>query len=92
MLGELVAGSGGTSIKLSVPPGHPGAAGIKQYGIGSVIRTGDSTTPFLGGAGAIEDDINNFILVKSSTGYFAAADARLGAGVLWAASGCYESI
>jgi hypothetical protein len=92
ILGEQAAGSSGTSIKLSVPPGHPGATGVKQYGIGSVIRTGDTTTPFPGGAGAIEDDVNNFIFVKNASAYYTSADARLGAAVIWVASGCYESI
>jgi len=92
VLGEQLAGSAGSLIKISVPPGHPGASGIKQYGIGSVIRTGDTTTPFPSGAAAIEADVNYFVLVKQSVGYFSAADARPGAGINWVASGCYESI
>jgi hypothetical protein len=92
VLGQQVAGSGGTSIKVSLPPGHPGVSGIKQYGIGAVTRTGDASTLFPGGAGAIEDDVTNCVLVKDVSGYFTAADARPGAGIVWVASGCYESI
>jgi len=91
VIGEQSSGAGGTFIKVSLPPGLPGATGETQTGIGTVARSGDSTTLFWDGSGAIETDVNNVILAKQSSYYFVDGDARPGAGILWTASGCYET-
>jgi len=90
--GERSPGTGGSFVKISVPPGLPGAAGVTQYGLGPVTTTGDSNTLFLSGAAAIETaDVANFILVKESADNYVDGDARSGRGFNWVASGCYES-
>lgn len=92
VFGVLFSGSGGTFVKVSLPPGLPGATAVaSQVGIGTVVRTGDASTLFDHGVGAIESDKNNIILLKGQTGYYNNGDARPGAGFNWTASGCYET-
>ena len=92
VFGEQFPGSGGSYIRISLPAGYDGASGVDQYGVGTVLRTGDSTTLFDHGSGAVLSAQTGFItLTKESSGLFANADARAGAGILWIADGCYQT-
>ena len=56
------------------------------------MRSGDSTTLFEEGAGAIlAADAPDILLAKQTALSLTAGDARPGAGIVWPASGCYET-
>ncbi len=92
IIGQQSPGAGGTYVKVSLPSGLSGKTGTTQIGIGTAMRTGDATTLFNDGTGVIlAADTANVELVYGASSSFIDGDARAGAGIAWAASGCYET-